>query len=358
MTTKSHPKSIWITIRPKLVPISLKVDRRAPMIALTILIATLIVLVISISYGEYDISPREVVQTITGTLAEDHPNARNFDLVVHTFRLPRILTAFLVGMALATSGVIMQGITRNPLAEPGILGVSAGAGLVAVTVIVWFPDVSLTILPWAAFGGAMTTATAIYVLSWKSGGSTPLRLILIGVAFAAVLGSMTTFMLVFGDINNVQQAYVWLAGSVYGSNWEHVRTLGTWLLVLMPMAIFSARQLNTLALGDEIARGLGTQVEFQRVLLLVVSAALAAAAVAVAGTIGFVGLVAPHITRRLVGPSHEGLIPITALFGGGLLVLADLIGRWIIAPSELPIGIVTALIGAPYFMALLYRYRK
>ena len=328
-----------------------------PLIALIIVLVTLSILVVSISYGEYDITPWEVVQTLTATLPEDHPDARNFNLVVHTFRLPRILTAFMVGMALATSGAIMQGITRNPLAEPGILGVSAGAGLAAVSVIVWFQDIPMSVLPWAAFGGALLTATAIYLLAWKDNGIVPVRLILIGVAFAAVLGSLTTFMLVFGDINDVQQAYVWLAGSVYGRNWEHVRTLGGWLLILMPLAVFSARQMNTLALGDEMARGLGARVEFQRMFLLVISVALAAVAVAVAGTIGFVGLVAPHITRRLVGPSHEGLIPITALFGGGLLVLADLIGRWVIAPSELPIGIITALIGAPYFMYLLYRIR-
>lgn len=357
MASETQRRTTWITIRPRYLPLSLKVDRRAPRIGLIILLMTLAVLVVSISYGEYDISPLEVVQTISGTLPDDHPDARNFNLVVHTFRLPRILTAFLVGMALATSGAILQGITRNPLAEPGILGVSAGAGLAAVSIIVWLDDVPLTLLPWAAFGGALITAITIYLLSWKQSGSAPIRLILIGVAFAAVLGSLTTFMLVFGDINDVQQAYVWLAGSVYGRDWEHVRTLGVWLLVLLPIAIFSARQLNTLALGDEIARGLGTRVELQRLLLLIISVGLAAAAVAVAGTIGFVGLVAPHITRRLVGPAHEGLIPITALFGGALLVLADLIGRWIIAPSELPIGIVTALIGAPYFMYLLYRYR-
>src|SRR5690606_15744226 len=130
-----------------------------------------------------------------------------FRRVLFRSRLPRILTAFLVGMALATSGAIMQGITRNPLAEPGILGVSAGAGLAAVTVIVWVRDVPVTLLPWVAFGGALITALAIYSLSWKDGGSAPIRLILIGVAFAAVLGAMTSFMLVFGDINDVQQAY-------------------------------------------------------------------------------------------------------------------------------------------------------
>lgn len=351
-------KRTWITVRGERVPISFKLDRRVPLVALALLVFTFVVLVLSISYGEYDITPTEVVQTLIGTLPEDHPDYRNFVLVVHTFRLPRILVAFLVGMALATSGAIMQGITRNPLAEPGILGVSAGAGVAAVAVIVWLQDVPISVLPWAALGGALVTALAIYILSWKRGGSTPVRLILIGVAFAAVLGSITTFMLVFGDINDVQQAYVWLTGSVYGRNWEHVQTLGAWLIVLLPMAFFGARTLNALNLGDDVATNFGLNVEGQRVLLLIISVALAAVAVAVSGTIGFVGLVAPHITRRLVGPAHEGMIPVTALFGGSLLVLADLIGRWVIAPSELPIGIVTALIGAPYFMVLLYRYRK
>lgn len=357
-TTGSKLKPNWITIRHARLPFSLKVDRRVPIMAFLIIAITLLVLVISISYGEYDITPWEVVQTLTYTLPDDHPDARNFDLVVHTFRLPRILTAFLVGMALATSGTIMQGITRNPLAEPGILGVNAGAGLVAVAVIVWFKDISVANLPWFAFAGALITALVIYILAWKQGGSSPIRLILIGVAVTAVLGSMTTFMMVFGEINDVQQAQVWLAGSVYGRSWEHVHTLAIWLLVLMPLAIFSAKQLNTLSMGNEIARGLGAKVEVQRVFLLVISVALAAVAVSVAGTIGFVGLVAPHITRRLVGPLHEGLIPISALFGGGLLMLADLIGRWVISPSELPIGIVTALLGAPYFAYLLYRTRN
>lgn len=361
MTTKpatgSHNRPTWITIRARTLPLSLKIDRRVPPVALALLAFTLTVLVLSISYGDYDISPWEVVQTLTGTLPADHPDARSFDLVVHTFRLPRSLTAFLVGAALATSGVIMQGITRNPLASPGIVGVNAGAGAAAVAVIVWFDDVPLSLLPWAAFGGGAVTALAVYLLAWKDGGSTPVRFILIGVACAAALSSLTTFMLVFGEIRDVQQAYVWLAGSVYGRNWDHVHTLGAWLLVLLPLAILSARQLNTLALGDEVARALGAHVERQRLLLLAISVGLAASAVAVAGTIGFVGLVAPHITRRLVGPSHEGLIPVTALFGGALLVLADLVGRWIIAPSELPIGIVTALIGAPYFMVLLVRIR-
>jgi iron complex transport system permease protein len=357
MAAKSEIKSTWVVVRPRQLPFSYRMDRRVPLVALAILLFTGIVLVMSISYGEYDISPLEVVRTILN-VNQDHPDYKNYYLVVHTFRLPRILVAFLVGMALAASGAIMQGITRNPLADPYLLGVSGGAGLAAVAIIVWLNNVPVSVLPWAAFAGALITAVLIYTLAWKGGSSTPIRLILIGVAIEAVVGAITSIMLLFGRIEQVQQAYVWLTGSVYGRNWEHVHALGGWLLVFLPVAILMSRQLNMLALGDDTAKGLGLRVEWQRGLLLIVSVALAAAAVAVAGTIGFIGLVAPHVTRRLVGPSHEGLIPVSALFGGALLVLADLIGRWAIAPSELPIGIVTAMIGAPYFLYLFYRNRN
>jgi iron complex transport system permease protein len=345
-------------MRSRYVPFSYRIDRRVPLVALAILIFTLVTLVFSISYGEYDITPVEVVQTIIGTLPEDHADYRNFNLVVFTFRLPRIILAFLVGAALATSGAIMQGVTRNPLADPYLLGVSGGAGLAAVSLIVWLKDVPVAYLPWAAFGGALLTAGVIYLLAWKNGSSTPIRLILIGVALGAVIGAATTMMLTFGDIDDVQQAYVWLTGSVYGRNWEHVQALGGWLIMFLPAAFLTARLLNALNLGDDTARGLGVRVDLQRGLLLFISVGLAAAAVAVSGTIGFVGLVAPHVTRRLVGPSHEGLLPVSAMFGGALLVLSDLIGRWVIAPSELPVGLVTAMIGAPYFLYLLYRSRN
>lgn len=349
-------KPTWITLRTPF--FSTKFDRRAPRVALLLVIFTAVVLVVSISYGEYDISPLDVVRTLFGLIDADHPEYRQFNFVVFTARLPRIWVAFLVGMALATSGAIMQGITRNPLADPFLLGVSGGAGLVAVALIVWLQDVPSGVLPIATFIGAMLTAFLIYMLAWKNGGSTPLRLILIGVAIASVVGAITNIMLVFGNINQVQQAYVWLTGSVYGRNWGHVHTLAGWLIVLLPTAFLCANWLNTLNLGDDTAKGLGMRVERQRVILLIISVSLAGVAVAVSGTIGFVGLVAPHVTRRLVGASHQALLPISALFGGALLVVSDLIGRWVISPSELPIGIITAMIGAPYFLYLLYRGRN
>lgn len=357
MTTRDHLSPGWLTLRSRRLPFSYRIDRRVPLVALVILVFTLATLVVSISYGEYKISPGDVVQTILGT-NQDHPDYANFKLVVHTFRLPRIVLAFLVGAALAVSGALMQGVTRNPLADPFLLGVSGGAALAAVGIIVWFKTIPLGVLPWAAFGGGALTAALIYLLAWKGGSSSPIRLILIGIALESILGAITTVMLLFGSIFDVQQAYVWLTGSVYGRGWEHVRALGGWLLVFLPAAFLMARSLNTLGLGDDTAKGLGLRVERQRALLILVSVALASAAVAVSGTIGFIGLIAPHVTRRLVGPSHEGLLPVSALFGGALLVLADLAGRWVIAPSELPIGVVTAMIGAPYFMVLLYRHRN
>lgn len=350
-------KSPWLTVRAHRVPLSFRFDRRILPVGMVLIALTSVLLVISINYGQYNMSVFDVIETLLGTNT-DHANYRNFSLVVHTFRLPRILVAFLVGAALATAGTIMQGITRNPLADPYLLGVSGGAGLVAVALIVWLDDVPMSVLPFAAFVGGLIEAFVIYFFAWRRGSSTPIRLILIGIGLSSLVGSLTSVMLLFGNIDDVQQAYVWLTGSVYGSNWEHVQALGAWLLLFLPLTFVLARALNLLNLGDDTAKGLGMRVERGRALLLLISVALTAAAVAVAGTIGFVGLVAPHISRRLVGPSHEGLLPISALFGGALVVTADLIGRWIVAPSELPVGIVTALIGAPYFAFLLIQSRS
>jgi len=346
---KQIPRPPWNVIRVR--GLSFKLDRRALPVFIVLTLLGIGILVTSISYGEFDITPIEVLQTVLGIETEDSRH----ELVVWTFRMPRILVAFMVGAALSVSGTILQGITRNALADPGIIGITSGASLAAVAVIVWF-DVPISWLPFAAFGGAIIMAILIFTLAWK-GGTSPVRLILVGVALSAIAGSLTSFMIVFGEINQVQQATIWLAGSVYGGDWEHVQTIAIWLVILLPVTILMARQINTLGLGDDLARGLGLRVEFQRGFLIVLSVALAAVSVAVSGVIGFVGLLGPHITRRLVGPSHEGLIPTAALLGGVLLMLSDLIGRWIIAPSELPVGIVVSVIGAPYFLYLLWRAR-
>jgi iron complex transport system permease protein len=307
-------------------------------------------LVASVSYGEYRIAPLDVMRAIVGM----ETSVANHELVVRTFRLPRIMLALLIGASLASSGAIMQGITRNDLADPGLLGINAGAGVVVVGYVTFAATPATWLLPWLAFFGALCASAIIYSLSWK-GGSSTMRLILIGVGLAALGSSLISFFITRLSIDRAQQAFVWLTGSVYGSTWPEVRMLLIWLAVLIPLTLLSARHLNILGLGDSTAKGLGARIEAQRLLLIAMSSALAAITVTVAGTIGFVGFVAPHIARRLVGPSHEGLLVTTLFVGGLLMVIADLLSRWVIAPAELPIGVTTAVIGAPYFAYLLYR---
>lgn len=311
------------------------------------------ILVFSVGYGEYPISPIDVLRTLLG-LSTNNPD---HGFVIYTLRLPRVITAFLVGMALAVAGTILQGLTRNPLAAPEIVGVEAGAGLAAVALIVLFPSIPVFFLPMVAFAGALIAALLVYWLSWN-GGSSPIRLILVGVGVGAVAAALTSLMITFGNIYDVSQALVWLAGSVYGRTWEHIQALLPWLMVFMPLALLSSRELNALSLGDQVSRGLGSVVEWQRGLLLLISVALAGASVATAGTIGFVGLMAPHLARQLVGSAHQGLMPTAALAGGLIVALADLLGRSLFAPIELPCGVITAAVGAPYFLYLLYRNRN
>jgi iron complex transport system permease protein len=343
----------WHVVRPRSLPLSLRVDRRVPPVLLLALLATLAAMVINIGVGEYPIPPLDVIRTVfhlpTGN--------EDYSFIVNTLRLPRMLVAALVGLALGVSGAILQGLTRNPLAEPGILGVSAGAGVVAVTLIVVVPSVPSGVVPLAAFVGAATIAALIYLLAWR-GGDSPIRLILVGIGLGAVCSAITSLLITFGDPYDVQRAMIWLTGSVYGRSWSELWALLPWVLVFAPAALVLARDLNALNLGEDVARGLGSNVPLRRGLLLLTAVALAAATVAAAGTIGFVGLMAPHLARRLVGPDHSGLLPTAGVLGALIVVAADLVGRTILAPTELPAGLVTAAVGAPFFIALLWRQRK
>ncbi|HEY9626434.1 MAG TPA: iron ABC transporter permease [Coleofasciculaceae cyanobacterium] len=334
--------------------LSFQLNQYVPFVLLGLILLCFIVLVLSVSYGEYPIALLDVIKTL---LRIPTANTSDYSFVIYTLRLPRAIAAFLVGVGLAIAGAILQGLTRNPLAAPEIVGVEAGAGLAAVTLIVLFPAVPAFLLPVAAFAGAFVAALLVYALSWE-GGSSPMRLILVGVGVGAIASALTTLMITFGEIYDVSQALVWLAGSVYGRGWEQIQALLPWLLVFVPLALILARELSLLHLGDDIARGLGNRVEWQRGLLLLTSVALAGASVATAGTIGFVGLVAPHLARQLVGASYQGLLPTAALLGGLIVLLADFLGRSLFAPIELPCGIVTAAVGAPYFLYLLYRNRN
>lgn len=331
-------------------PISARLDRRVPLVVGLLGAALLVALVLSVSYGVYQIAPLDVLRAVVGLETNDP----NHLLVVRSFRLPRILLALLIGAALALSGAIIQGITRNDLADPGLLGINTGAGVIVVGYLTFAAAPHPVILPWLALIGALGTSALIYTLAWK-GGSSSLRLILLGVGVASLGSALINYFITRLTIENAQAAFVWLTGSVYGTTWLEVRLLLVWLVVLLPIAFLLARQLNVLNLGDDLATSLGTRVELHRLVLIGLSSALAAITVTVAGTIGFVGFVSPHIARRLVGPAHEGLLLCTTLVGGLLLVVSDLVSRWVIAPSELPIGVTTAIIGAPYFAYLLYK---
>lgn len=346
----SQENKQWLVFRTN--QLSLRLDKRVPSILLALIVVTLAAMVWSVGQGEYPVPPLDVVRTAFGLPTDN----ADYDFVVNTLRLPRTLVAWGVGVGLAIAGTLTQAISRNPLASPDIIGINAGAALAAVSLIVVFPDVPISLLPLAAMGGALSVAVLIYLVAWQ-GGSSPVRLVLVGIGLSFVAIALTDLMVTFGDIYDVSQALVWLAGSVYGRSWAQAIAYTPWLIIFGLFSLLQSRELNALQMGDEVAKSLGSRIEWQRGWLLLSAVALSGAAVATAGTIGFVGLMSPHIARQLVGPSHEGLVPVAALMGGLVVVVADLIGRLLFAPIELPCGIITAVIGAPYFLYLLIRDR-
>lgn len=306
----------------------------------------------SLAFGDISLSWRELMETIAGSADATPQNG----MIVFDLRLPRILLALLVGAALATAGTIALAIMRNPLAEPGVLGINSGAAAAVMGVIVLMQEPPVALLPLAGFLGAAIMAAAVYLLSWQRGTSS-LRIVLIGIGLGSLASAATTFLSAFGEIGDVQRAMIWLAGSVYEADMVKVRLLFFWLLVPLALAWMSAGELDLIRFGDNSARSLGQRVDLVRGLMIVLCTLLSGAAVAAAGLIGFVGLVAPHIASRLAGPSHARILPIAALSGAILVVASDLLGRLVIAPAQLPAGIVTGLIGAPFFAYLLWGRR-
>lgn len=270
--------------------------------------------------------------------------------IIYNIRVPRVLVGALTGMNLALAGCILQGVLRNPLADPGIIGVSAGAGLAAMLIMILWPGL-MALVPPVAFGGALLSAGIVFLLSWDRGVQ-PLRLILAGVALAAFLGGGMSALMVF-HADKVQGTVNWMAGGFQGRSWDHVRMILPYSLAGVLGTVISYRYLNALQLGDEAAKGLGIRVERARLGLVVLAALLAASAVSVAGLLGFVGLIVPHITRMLVGPDFEYLMPCAAVLGATLVVAADTVARTLFSPVEVPVGIFMAFLGAPFFLYLL-----
>lgn len=272
--------------------------------------------------------------------------------ILWNIRLPRVLLGALVGGSLAVSGAILQGIMRNPLASPGIIGISSGGGLGGVLVLLALPQFSHLLVP-AAFAGALTTAFLVYLLAWKR-GIDPVRLILSGVAVGSMLGAMSSTILLF-NAEKVAGILDFTVGSLSTRSWPQFRLVWPYMLSGFLVSWLASSRLNILMLGDEVAAGLGIRVERVRILLLVAAALLAAAAVSVAGLLGFVGLIAPHIVRLLIGSDNRFLVPGAALFGAALVVGCDTIGRMVMDPSELPAGVIMSLLGPPFFLYLLRR---
>ncbi|MEV5027640.1 FecCD family ABC transporter permease [Paenibacillus sp. LPE1-1-1.1] len=320
--------------------------------ALMLLAAAAIVLVANLAMGEQVIKPSSVWHALFGRGNPDHV------LIVQSLRAPRVIVAFLVGASLAVAGAILQSVIRNPLAAPDVVGITGGASVGAVAFITYMPSaVSIHFLPVASIIGALGASLLIYFIAWKNGVN-PFRLVLVGIGIASLLSAMTTFMLVFSPAYSASSSYIWLTGTVYGSTWTYVWNLLPWTVVLMGILFFYTRQMNIQLLGDELAIGLGSSVQRHRFILILISVGLAGSAVAIGGVIGFVGLIAPHAARRMVGPVVSRLIPVSALIGGIIVALADLIARTAFLPLDIPVGVFTSGIGAPFFIYLLYRTRN
>jgi iron complex transport system permease protein len=305
---------------------------------------------LSVTIGTRDVGLADIVTALQG-----HVNTIGQAAVA--LRIPRTLLALLAGAALSLAGAIMQGVTRNPLADPGILGVNMGASLAIVIGVVWFDITSAYAFIWTAIAGSAAAAVFVYTIgSLGRGGATPLKLALAGAATSVAFSSLViAIVLPRNDI--VGGVRSWQIGGVGGATFERISPILPFLVVGFAVSLLSARKLNSLALGDELASGLGERVAVARATAAFGAILLCAATTAVCGPIGFLGLVVPHVCRLLVGIDHRWLLPFSALGGACLLIAADVVGRIVARPAELDVGIITALIGAPFFIWIVRRQK-
>ncbi len=319
------------------------------LILLIFIIIAVLSFFISIGNGAVKISFKEILNAV---LFEEA--TVNYQIIWNV-RLPRTIVAALVGTCLALSGAILQGVMRNPLAGPNIIGVSAGAGLLTLIVLIIFPSYYF-LAPAGAFVGALLATLLIYFLAWKE-GVVPTRLILAGVAVSSLLGAGTNAIMTFYP-DKVSGIIGFMVGGLSATNWKHVSTIYPYATTGIIFLLFIPNKLNILMLGDEVATGLGVNVEKTRFLFIIISSLLAGAAVSVAGLLGFVGLIVPHITRLFIGSDYRYLLPATIFTGSSIVVICDTISRVIFAPMEIPVGIIMSALGAPFFLYLLRRREK
>ena len=299
---------------------------------------------LSIRLGTYTLSFEEI-------WAAFQANDKNYFTLME-YRLPRAVLAILLGGALAISGVLVQSVVRNPLASPDILGINNAAGLVAVSVLMFLPNLAFYWMPIFAFLGGVLS----FVILWIVCGFNfrPIKMAIIGVALSALWAAISHYLMLTNPVE-INTAMLWLTGSLWGRSWSYLNVVLPWLVVLLPLPFIFCRDLDTLGLGENKASTLGVTVNKVQISVLVLAVALSTTAVAICGPIAFLGLVAPHLARRLVGGRHRTLLPAALIIGALLLQLSDILARVIDPPTELPAGILTAIIGAPYFFYLLMR---
>lgn len=329
--------------------------RRAVAASFCLLLAAVGVVVFALNTGSIRLSPLNVLNTLLGNGTEEQA------LILFEYRLPRMAITALAGIGLGIAGATLQGVSRNSLADPGILGLNAGAAFGLIVFVSFFRSMEGTtalLIPMFTFAGGVMTAILIFLLSYdRNRGISPIRLILVGIAIEAGIGAVTLFLSLRLDEDIYSFASRWLAGSVWGREWIHVWSLLPWIALLAPFIYSQSKKLDVFALGDELAAGIGSRVTRNRIVLLASAVALSCASVAMSGGIGFIGLVAPHIARRLAGPQHRYFLPIAGLVGLVVLVAADTIGRSVFQPVAIPAGVVVALVGGPYFLYLLFKIK-
>jgi iron complex transport system permease protein len=321
-----------------------------------------LMVIISVGVGQVSIAPSEVIGSIlhrVGINAGSLPTHPQGEAVLWQVRFPRVVLAVIVGAALACAGAVMQGVFGNPLAEPGVVGVSSGAALAAAASIAFGASIlGAWTVPLFAFVGGLITTLLVYVMSRDGGRTEVVTLVLTGVAVNAVANAGMAFVMFAADTQAREEIVFWTLGSLNGTRWQYVMLVLPLAIVGVAGSVLLARQLDLLSLGDRAARHVGVDVERLRLIAIVLVALLTAAAVSFCGIIGFVGLVIPHLIRILLGPGHKALVPASAIGGSLLLVSADLVARTAVPYADLPIGMLTALVGGPFFFWLLRRTRR
>lgn len=339
---------------------------RARVVIMLLCLVLLLSMFLSLTSGASDASAVRVIRDwLTGAAPADAALAGRDKLIVYDIRMPRVLLGVLIGAALAVCGAVMQGLFRNPLADPGLIGVSAGSSLGAVAIIVlgttWLAPLTLALgtlaLPLAAFVGGLAVTMLLYAIATRQGRTSVATMLLAGLALSALAMALTGVLIFMADDRQLRDLTFWQLGSLAGATWPKIGSVGPVIALALAAMPFLSRGLNALALGEATAGHLGIPVQRLKYTAIIGVSAAVGASVAVSGGIGFIGIVVPHLLRLAIGPDNRYLLPASALLGASLLLLADSVARVIVAPAELPIGIVTAVAGAPFFLWILLRKR-